>query len=149
MSKALDKTIEEGKVWGLRLVLILTVFGTVYTSIFKTEDEARDYYSLLQPVVSEAYQSSQTAQRSAFENALEIAELRAALRNINQCAVTRDSEVNIPTSSKESRDPHTEEAPVSDNELVRVKKSSKPNENNSKYLLPEKPWKQQTPIIQP
>lgn len=159
MSRNISDAFEHGKKLGLRLVVILTVSGTIYSSIFKTEEEARDYYTILQPVVEDASEKSEIASERAVKNSLDIAELKGLIDGLQRCQANLSSKPDIeksdgPKSKKSSgRMPDSSSPPPPDPislppPSAGAPGSSMPSRANNKMYLPKRPWEQNINIEQ-
>lgn len=147
MPEKIYSAIENGKSWGLQIVVLITLIGTIYSSLFKTEDEARDYYTILHPAVKDALLISEDAETLARQNALQIANLKGLIKGINQCganSAAKSKSTVLKNSKQEKR--VVEELEDQDVMPAPYKEpfADKKSKTNSKHhRLPSRPWKQQ------
>lgn len=135
MEKELDDTITKSKIWGLRIVAVVTVLGTVYSS-FKPEDEARKYYSIVQPAVDQALNTSLEAEELAIANANDLSELRGMLLGMQSCNNTSSNDSKgVPKSSPSKSEPSPPPA---------LKQPRQIKLKHTKPYLPRKPWSKQS-----
>ena len=142
MNEAIEKTIEAGKVWGIKIVMVVTILTTIYTSLFQPEHEAREYYGLMQPAITEALDTTNYIEENTYQNSLEIAKLKGLIDGLQSCGKNKVFETQPMVLQKPQPSPPT----------TKSKRSlpEKPQERSRarKTYLPQSPWKQQVDMNQ-